>query len=114
MGKKTKLGAVAGLAAAAAGAYFLYYSKHAKKNRAKVADWMESAQKEVVKEVRRLKDATLNEKNYQRIVDAVTEKYRKVRAIESSELERFRTALGSAWKQFQEEFAKSDNKSKKT
>lgn len=106
-----KLGAIAGLAAAAAGAYYLYYSKNAKKNRAKVADWMDSAKKEIVAEVKRLKEETLTQENYERIVDAVSEKYRRLRNIEATEVERFTGALGSAWQEFRKEYKRNRKRS---
>ncbi len=97
MKKITKLEVVAGLAAAAAGAYYLYYSKSAKKNRAAMKSWMGKAEKEIVTEAKKLKDAALNEDNYRRIVSAVSSKYQKLRKLESGEVEEFISTLGSAW-----------------
>lgn len=106
MGTMKKLGTITGLAAAAAGAYYFYYSKNAKKNRKAAKEWMESAKEEVVSEVRKLKDAALNEENYKRIVAGVTEKYRKLRKLGARETKDFMSALGSGWKQFQKDLSK--------
>jgi len=98
MGTKSKLGIVAGLAAAAVGAYYFYYSKHAKKNRTKAKAWMVQAEREVMAKVEKLKDAAFNEENYKRIVDAVTSRYREMGGITAEELEEFVSVLRSAWK----------------
>lgn len=105
---------MAGLAAAAAGAYYLYYSKSAKKNRAAVKDWMEKAEKEIVAEARKLKDAALNEDNYKRIVSAVSSKYQKLRKLESGEVEEFMTTLGSAWTRIKTDILKKTKALKKS
>src|SRR3989338_8405394 len=103
MGAKTKLGMVAGLAAAAAGAYYLYYSKNAKKNRAKVAGWMEHAEKEIVAEARKLKK--ISETSYKTIVRTVAEKYKKLKKLEEAEVEDFVGALQSAWTQIKQDIS---------
>jgi len=110
MGVKTKLGMVAGLAAAAAGAYYLYYSKHAKKNRAAVKGWMEKAEKEIMTEVRKLKDVALDENTYKNIVKTVATKYKKLKKLEESEVEDFVDALQSAWKDVKENVASGRKK----
>lgn len=113
MKKITKLEVAAGLAAVAAGAYYLYYSKSAKRNRAAVKDWMKKAEKEIVAEAKKLKDAALNEDNYKRIVSAVSSKYQKLRKLESAEVEEFMTTLGSAWTRVKKDIAKQAKSFKK-
>lgn len=108
MKKSGTMGVVAGIAAAgaaAAGAYYLYYSKDAKKNRAKVKDWTVKAEKEIVAEAKKLKDATFNEKNYKAIVSAVTAKYQKLKKFEATEGKEFMSALGSAWAKIKKDHA---------
>ena len=99
-------------AAAAAGAYYFYYSKGAAKNRAVAKVWMKKAEKEIISETKKLKEAALNEKNYHKIVATVSDKYQKLKKLESGELKGFSTALKSAWKKVQKE-AKSKEKTVK-
>ena len=106
-----KLGTIAGLAAAAAGAYYLYYSKNAKKNRAAVKGWMEHAEKEIVSQAGRLKEVT--EDNFKEIVSTVAAKYKKLRKLEQSEVEDFVKALQSAWKQIKKDLSKGKKEVKK-
>jgi len=106
MKKTTKLGTVAGLAALAAGAYYFYYSKNAKKHRAAVKGWMEKAEKEIIEEALKLKDAALNEENYKAIVSTVTEKYRVLQKLGTREAEDFRDALQKAWKTLKKDLSK--------
>ncbi len=108
MKKSGKMGVVAGIVAgatAAAGAYYLYYSKNAKKNRALVKEWTVKAEKEIVAEAKKLKDVAFNEKNYKAIVSAVTAKYQKLKKFEAKEAKEFTSALGSAWAKIKKEYA---------
>lgn len=113
MGTKSKLGIVAGLAAAAVGAYYFYYSKHAKKNRARAKAWMVQAEREVMDKVEELKDAAFNEENYKRIVDAVSARYREVRGVTVQELEEFISVLNGAWKEIEKRASKAERTAKK-
>ncbi len=103
---------VAGLAAAAAGAYYLYYSKNAHKNRAKAKEWMEKAEDEVMEKVKKLKDA-LTEKNFKEIVSTVSEKYKKLRKLEEKEVASFIDALQSSWKDIKKNIGGATKKASK-
>jgi len=104
---------VAGLAAAA-GAYYFYYGKDAKKHREVVVDWSEKARQEIVSKVGKLGREAIREENYTRIVATVAEKYRKLRKLKKSEVDRFTAAFVSGWMQFQKEFAKKETRRRKT
>ncbi|MDE2188268.1 MAG: hypothetical protein KGJ35_00860, partial [Patescibacteria group bacterium] len=58
-GSKTAIGAgIAAFAAAAAGAYYLYGSRNAAKNRKAVKSWALRAKAEVMDEIEKMKDVT--------------------------------------------------------
>lgn len=97
MGKKVAIGVAAGVvAAAAAGTYFLYGSKNAKKYRGKLKSWMFSAKGEILNAIEKLQNVT--EDDYQRIVDAVASKYKTVSTVDSADLIKFATDMKKHWK----------------
>jgi hypothetical protein len=81
---KSLLGAAATVAGvvAGAGAYYFYGSKDAKKHRHQVASWMKKAEKEIVTEVKKLKENAFNEKNVKSIVATVSKKYEALQKID--------------------------------
>lgn len=89
------LGAAATMAGAAAA--YLYLGKGAPARRKKVATWYKSAEKEIVTEARKLKDAAFNEENYQRIIDMVARRYEQARNISPEEIARFVTLMREGW-----------------
>jgi hypothetical protein len=95
---------VVGLAAvaAAAGAYFLYGSKDAAKNRKKIKGWALRAKGEVIERLENLKE--LNEEKYNQIVDMVSEKYKKLKNVDPEELSAMIKDMKSHWKNIQKEF----------
>ncbi len=86
---------VAALAAAAAAAYF-FYGKGGAKNRAKAKKWAADAQREVVKNLKRLK--TVNQAAYNRTVDAVAKKYRALKDISPGELQAITREMKAHWR----------------
>lgn len=95
-GKGGSKSGLIGLAAAAiAGAYFLYGSKEGAKRRAKVKGWMLKAKGEVLDKLETMKE--VNQESYNKLVDAVTEKYGKVKNIESTELVALTADLKRHW-----------------
>lgn len=95
--KKTGL-AVATSAVVGAGIYYFLGSKDAKKHRAQVSTWMKKAEKEIASKVKKLKDDTLNEKNFKTIISEVAEKYRTLHNLEEKEAKQFMATLKKAWK----------------
>ncbi len=86
---------IAGLTAAAVGAYYLYGHKDASKNRAKVKSWMLKAKGEVLEELERAKDVT--ESAYMSAVDTVVKKYNELKSIDPEELADFMDEMKSHW-----------------
>lgn len=89
------IASIAGLTAAAVGAYYLYGHKDAAKNRAKVKGWMLKAKGEVLEELEKTKDVT--ESAYMGAIDTVAEKYRALKNIDIGELETFLREMRDHW-----------------
>ncbi len=68
--------------AAAAAAYF-FAGPQGKKNRAQAKRWVAQAKRDVVKELRRAK--AVNQGSYDRVVDSVMGKYRKLKKVSPAE-----------------------------
>jgi hypothetical protein len=97
--KKTKAGAIiagiAGLTAAAVGAYYLYGHKDSKKYRSKVKSWMLKAKGEVLEELEKAQEVT--ESAYMSAVDTIAKKYNELKSIEPEELEAFIMEMKDHW-----------------
>ena len=83
-------------AVAAAGAYFLYGSEHAAKNRKKVKSWMLKAKAEVLEALERAEKMT--EEEYQALVDKVTATYSRMQTLSKRELKDFEKEMKECWK----------------
>jgi uncharacterized protein HemX len=95
------LGLVALAAATAAGAYFLYGSKNAAKNRKKVKGWTLKAKGEVLEKMEAMKN--IDEVDYKRIVDTVATKYKKLKTVNTKEAEALAKELKAQWKEISKE-----------
>jgi outer membrane biosynthesis protein TonB len=94
-----KLGIGVGLTAAAvaaAGAYFLYGSKDAAKNRKKVKSWTLKAKAEVLEALENAKE--ISEAEFQALVTGVTETYSKVHKLSKAEAKDFKNEMMGSWK----------------
>lgn len=99
-----------GVTAAAVGTYFLYGHKDAAKNRAKVKGWMLKAKGEVLEKLEKIDDVT--EGAYHSTLDAVIEKYNKVKNIDPAELEGFVKQMKAHWGGIKKSFKKAPAKKK--
>lgn len=86
---------LAGLTAAAVGAYYLYGHKDAVKHRAMVKGWMLKAKGEVLEELEKVSEIT--ESAYMAAVDAVVKKYHELKTIDAAELESFMNQMKDHW-----------------
>ena len=91
------------VAAAAAGAYFLYGSKNAERHRKAVKIWMLKARGEVLEKIETMKD-TLTEESYNRIIDTVIKKYASVKGGSTAEAEALGKELKSHWSNIKKHF----------
>jgi hypothetical protein len=93
-----KLGLGVGLTAAAvaaAGAYFLYGSKSAPKNRRQVKSWALKAKGEVLEALEKAEKMTQSEFNT--LVEGVMDSYAKVEKLSKAELADFKKEMGDNW-----------------
>ncbi len=99
MSKGAQVGVGVGITAAlvsAAGAYFLYGSKNAEKNRKKVKSWSLKAKAEVLEGIEKAKDMT--KEDYDMLIDKTTKMYSKVKDASAEELIGFAKEMKSHWK----------------
>jgi hypothetical protein len=88
---------IAVAAAAAAGIYFLYGSKDAKKNRKVIKGWTLKAKGEVLEKMEQAKEQ-LTEENYHMLVDGVMDKYKKLKGDHQEEIDAAVKELKGHWK----------------
>jgi len=96
---KTTVGIGVGVTAAllsAAGAYFLYGSKDADKNRKKVKSWMLKAKAEVLEGIETAKD--MSKEDYDKLVDTSLKMYGKAKTASLEEVAVLTKELKSHWK----------------
>jgi hypothetical protein len=93
---------IAAVAAAAAGAIFLY-GKDGNKRRKKVSSWMLKAKGEILERMEKLKD--VNEDAYKKIVDTVSEKYAKVKNVDPEEVAVLMSELKGHWNNIKKQLA---------
>ena len=108
-GLKVGLG-LAAVAAAAAGAYF-FYGKNGAKNRKHLKAWTVKAKGEVMENLEKLSD--VSEKTYNKTVDQVLAKYKKLKHVAPKELAEVQKELKSSWKMVKSEVDKAAKKIKK-
>ena len=117
MTKKTSAGKIAldigaGLVAASAAAatgYYFYGSKDAKKNRKIAAKWATDMKKEVLKEAKRLENAT--PKTFAAVVDSIAKTYQTARSVNAADVKRAATELKANWETVQREAKRTIRKS---
>ncbi|MEX0917535.1 MAG: hypothetical protein WDZ93_00070 [Candidatus Paceibacterota bacterium] len=83
-------------AAAAAGAFFLYGSKNAKKNRAKVKSWTLKAKAEALEALERAENMTREE--YEQMIDRIGSAYAVVKEASKADIADFKKEMKSYWK----------------
>ncbi len=102
---------LATLAAAAAGAYFLY-GKDGAKNRKAVKGWMLKMKGEILEKMEGLKD--VSEETYYNVIDEVKDKYQKISSIAKEDLENVTDELRGHWKDIKKEIEPKADRVKKT
>ncbi len=98
IGNAQKLGLGVGLTAAAvaaAGAYFLYGSKSAPKNRRQVKSWALKAKGEVLEALEKADKMTAGE--FDALVSGVMGAYAKAEKVSKAELSDFKKEMGENW-----------------
>ncbi len=93
---KIAVGVAAALAAAAAGAYYFYGSKHSAKHRKQMKSWAIKARGEVVERLEKAKE--ISQDTYEKAVDQVMDKYKKVKNIDPVEITALTNDMRRHWK----------------
>jgi hypothetical protein len=83
-------------AAAAAGAYFLYGSKNAPKNRKMVKGWLLKAKGEVLEALE--KAGHMTEEEYNQVIDSIGKAYGMMKHVTKGEIEDFKKEMKGHWK----------------
>ena len=116
MAKKddSNLGLAAGIGAiaAVAGAYFMYGSKKAAKNRKEVKSWLLKAKADVLE---KLEDAQeMSKKDYEKVIDAVGAAYKDVKNVSKTEMADFKREMKGHWSEIEKATAPKKAPAKKT
>lgn len=98
------LGIAGAVAAAIAGAYFLYGTKEGSKQRKNIKGWALKAKGEVLEKIENAKDLT--EDSYNKTVSTVMKKYDKLKKDHGDEIAVVTKELTSYWNHLQKQFAK--------
>ena len=101
---------LAALAAATAGAYFLYGTKQGVKTRKQIKGWMLKAKGEILEKMENMQD--ISEEAYDKVIDEVQAKYKAVKNIDKKDLEDFGKELKAHWKDIKKEVDKKINPKK--
>lgn len=99
-----------GLVALAAGAFFLYGKEGAKRQK-KVKGWMLKAKGEILEQLEDMKD--FNQASYDRIVDEVGSRYKKIKNIDPQEVLALISELKGHWHSIQKQIAGNTPKKRK-
>jgi hypothetical protein len=101
---------IAALAAATAGAVFLYGTEAGKKKRKEIKGWMLKAKGDVLEKMETMKE--WNEASYNTIVDNVASKYRAMKHVDPIQVAALVQDLKSHWKNIKSQV--EGNKKKRT
>lgn len=110
-----KVGLGVGLTAtavAAAGAYFLYGSEHAKDNRKRVKSWMLKAKAEVLESLEQAQEMT--EEEYDKLIDSVSSAYSRLKDASKADIATFKREMKQHWKGIEKAANPAKKAAKKT
>ena len=111
-GQKVGIGVgLTAAAVAAAGAYFLYGSPNAAKNRTKVKGWMLKAKGEVLEALEKAERMT--EKEFNTLVSTVSGAYSKLPQVSKADMSAFKKEMSEHWKKLAKTAGLAGKKAKK-
>lgn len=99
-------------AVAAAGAYFLYGSKNASKNRKTVKSWMLKAKAEVLEKLEDAKEMTQEE--YEALIGSVAGAYAGLKTASKMDIKAFKEEMSQHWKAIEKSAKPLTKSAKKT
>lgn len=103
-----KVGIGVGLTAAAvaaAGAYFLYGSKDAVKNRKSVKSWMLKAKAEVLEKLEKAQE--MSKEEYEALIDTIGTSYAAVKEVSKAEVDTFKKEMKKHWAEIEKKGKKA-------
>jgi uncharacterized protein (DUF305 family) len=102
---------LAALAAAAAGAVFLYGTEAGKKRRQEIKSWSLRMKADVLDKMEKMKD--WSEESYHAVVNDVAKRYESMKEIDATELAALVATLRSHWKTLKQHVEGGEKKSTK-
>ncbi len=96
---------IAALAAAAAGAYYLYGTEKGPQRRRAMKSWMLKMKAEVMDEIENIKD--LNEEMYKNAISKIADKYSKLKNIDAAEVMALAMRMKGHWKDISKDINQS-------
>jgi hypothetical protein len=99
---------LAALAAAAAGAYFLYGTDAGKKRRQQIKSWSLKMRADVLDRMEKMRE--WSEEAYNAAIDTVSEKYKGIKSIDPSELAVLVAELKRHWKHIKQQVEQGQKK----
>lgn len=96
---------IAALAAAAAGAYYFYHGKEGPKHRKQLKSWAVKAKGEMMERMEKMKD--FSQVAYNKAVDEVMDKYKRVKNIDPKELADLGMELKGHWDRISKQLSTS-------
>jgi hypothetical protein len=91
------IAAIAGAAVAAVVGAVYFYGKEGKSRRTELKSWMVKAKADVMAKIEKTKE--LGEEDYQKIVDTVLTKYKKLKDVKNNEIDELANDLKAGWKE---------------
>lgn len=99
---------MAALAAAAAGAYYLYGSEKGPQRRKRLKSWTLRMKAEVMEEIEKLKE--LNQGAYEAVIATISKKYSRFKDIDPAEVAELASRMKTHWKDIQKDIKSSTSK----
>lgn len=104
------MGLAAGLAAVAAGSYFVF-GPQGKKNRKAIKGWSLKMKGEVLEKIEKLKEVT--PELYNKVIDEVSSKYAKAKGVSTEEVTMLVSDMKKHWKSISNDLAPKKKVAKK-
>lgn len=118
MKKKTKtaLGvasAAAATGAALASAYYYYGSEKAAQHRRQLKSWAKQAEKDIVREAKKIKDKALTDRNVQALIAEAARRYKMTKDLDEADVRAFVAAMQKRWQAVRQTFKEESQKARK-
>jgi hypothetical protein len=102
---------IAGATVAAVVGAVYFYGKEGKKRRTELKSWMVKAKAEVMEKIEKTKE--LGEDDYQKVIDTVLKKYKKLKDVKNNEIDELADDLKKGWKEISATIKKTTSTAKR-